>query len=297
MNSNGNDLQGFALNNLWRALIVLYQNISTGGLPPRLRNALFVLFVGGILAYGAGFAWYMLARFDLVNLLRDVIERRRLLLLPANPRPEYAPRNAPLRPNDPKFPLRAYPCLIRTIVLCGITVAVASLPACSRVEPSERSMPRPAVAPTVGLLLNEPEAFGGYTLINTVGSKTTYLINDQGAVVHRWKLGVNALFARLLENGNLLVQGEEGGHVSEVDRHGNAVWKCTREHLHHDALKMPNGNVLLLSLQRKTAAEAIAAGADPDFIDTDGLAVPHIIEAKPTGRAAKSSGNGRRGII
>ena len=36
------------------------------------RNALFVLFIGGILAYGAGFACYLLARFDLVNLIRDV---------------------------------------------------------------------------------------------------------------------------------------------------------------------------------------------------------------------------------
>ena len=141
----------------------------------------------GVLAYGAGFAAYMLARFDLVNLIHDVIERRRFLLLPANPRPEYAPRNAPLRPNDPEFPLRAYPRLMRTIVLCGIAVAVASLPACSsRVKGAERerSMPRPAVAPTVGLILNEPEAFGGYTLINNTRGKTTYLIDDQGAVVY-----------------------------------------------------------------------------------------------------------------
>ena len=41
-------------------------------LSSRLRNALFALFIGGILAYGAGFAWYRLARFDLVNLIRDV---------------------------------------------------------------------------------------------------------------------------------------------------------------------------------------------------------------------------------
>ncbi len=47
-----------------------------GGVTPssRLRNALFALFLVGILAYGAGFAWYMLARFDLVNLIRDVSE-------------------------------------------------------------------------------------------------------------------------------------------------------------------------------------------------------------------------------
>ena len=37
--------------------------------PPFVRNALFALFIGGILAYGAGFAWHMLARFDLVALL------------------------------------------------------------------------------------------------------------------------------------------------------------------------------------------------------------------------------------
>ena len=40
-------------------------------LSSRLRNTLFVLFLGGILAYGAGFAWYMLARFDLINLISN----------------------------------------------------------------------------------------------------------------------------------------------------------------------------------------------------------------------------------
>ncbi len=45
--------------------------ILRGILSSRLRNALFILFIGGILAYGAGFAVYMLARFDLINLIRD----------------------------------------------------------------------------------------------------------------------------------------------------------------------------------------------------------------------------------
>lgn len=38
----------------------------------RLHQTLFALFIGGVLAYSAGFAWYMLTRFDLVNLIRDV---------------------------------------------------------------------------------------------------------------------------------------------------------------------------------------------------------------------------------
>ena len=57
----------------WRALAARCLNPRGITLPSRLRNALFVLFIAGILAYGAGFAWYMLARFDLINLIRDVI--------------------------------------------------------------------------------------------------------------------------------------------------------------------------------------------------------------------------------
>ena len=47
--------------------------ILRGGvtLASRLRNALFILFIGGILAYGTGFAVYMLARFDLINLISN----------------------------------------------------------------------------------------------------------------------------------------------------------------------------------------------------------------------------------
>ncbi len=71
--SSGDGMGGFALNSLLRALAALLEQLCGGGIPSsRLRNALFALFIGGVLAYGAGFAWYMLARFDLVNLLRDV---------------------------------------------------------------------------------------------------------------------------------------------------------------------------------------------------------------------------------
>ena len=58
----------------WRALAARSPGMAARGeaLPAAWRDALFVLFIGGILAYGAGFAWYMLARFDLINLIRDV---------------------------------------------------------------------------------------------------------------------------------------------------------------------------------------------------------------------------------
>ena len=141
------------------------------------------------------------------------------------------------------------------------------------------------------MLLNEPEAFEGYTLFNKRGTKTFYLIDNQGREVHRWELERRTLFARLLENGNLLtlardLDREPERSVREVDRNGNTLWDCVQGALHHDFLKMPNGNVLLLSWQYKTAAEVIAAGANPEVLVAEGLEAPHIVEARITGPAS-----------
>ena len=148
----------------------------------------------------------------------------------------------------------------------------------------------PPTAKTVGLLLNEPEAFDGYTLFSKRGRKTVYLIDNQGRVVHKWELDFGAHLARLLENGNLLIYAGDldrgpQRRVREVDRNGNILWDCVQGIPHHDVLKMPNGNVLLMSRQYKTVEEVIAAGANPDFIGAGRLKVPHIVEVKPTGPA------------
>ena len=57
-----------------RSLIARFPGtiVRGGGMSAPLRNAAFALFLGGISAYGGLFACYMLDRFDLVNLLRDV---------------------------------------------------------------------------------------------------------------------------------------------------------------------------------------------------------------------------------
>ncbi len=151
-------------------------------------------------------------------------------------------------------------------------------------------------AKTVGLFLNESEAFDGYTLFNKKRGKTIYLIDNQGRVVRKWELDAHILFARLLENGNLLTTIEEypdrdpdrdpNRSVQEIDWNGNIVSDCTQGSPHHDFLKMPNGNVLLLSRQRKTPEEVIAAGANPEFIGDKGLVAPHIVEARITGPAS-----------
>ena len=144
-------------------------------------------------------------------------------------------------------------------------------------------------ARTVGLLVNEPESMNGYVLIPGRFSNRIDLIDHLGRIVHEWNLGNWAPHAKLLDNGNLLVELRSGrglgpDRVVEVDPDGNIVWKYTHaEGLHHDFLKMPNGNMLMLARSVKTLEEAIAAGMNPDILPPGGVLHDHLIEMRPTG--------------
>lgn len=143
----------------------------------------------------------------------------------------------------------------------------------------------PAVASkrTVGLLLNEPEALAGYILFTGRWNNTVYLIDHFGREVHTWSINQRRRHAKLLENGNLLLtmgQGEDRS-VAEVDPDGNTVWIYAHPDQHHDFLKLPNGNVILLSRETKTPEEAIAAGANSGFISPGGIEIDYLVEVQP----------------
>ena len=85
--------------------------------------------------------------------------------------------------------------------------------------------------------------------------------------------------ARLLDNGNVLSSGNV-----EADPDGNIVWEF-RYPQHHDLLKLPNGNVLILSMKSVPLEEAVALGANLDSLACP-LRIPRapfIVEAQPTG--------------
>src|SRR5437763_1097748 len=63
--------------------------------------------------------------------------------------------------------------------------------------------------PRVGVQINNPAAFEGYTLVFPLQSTSTYLIDMQGRVVRAWESRYLAgQEAYLLENGNLLRAGK-----------------------------------------------------------------------------------------
>lgn len=142
------------------------------------------------------------------------------------------------------------------------------------------------------------DAFNGYTLFSPEYSKKTYLIDKQGNIVHMWEGEyIQGLGVFLLENANLLrttlsyinpvfIAGGATGGVEIYDWNGTLRWEFnysnTHHCLHHNIKILPNGNILMVAWEYKTAEEAIIAGRDPNSLQFGELWPDHIIEVEPT---------------
>jgi len=152
----------------------------------------------------------------------------------------------------------------------------------------------------VGLIRNDPGAYVGYTLISPLQSKSTFLIDMNGQVVKTWATdSTPSSLAYLLESGNLLRSGLApnppfgrtaggGGKMQEFNWNGELVWDFTYGTAtvtqHHDFWRMPNGNVLLLVKEKKTGADAIAAGRIPSSAEGAEVQPDALVEIKPSGK-------------
>lgn len=142
----------------------------------------------------------------------------------------------------------------------------------------------------------------GYTLFSPLHDTSTYLIDLDGKVVHRWASDFepgNAVY--LLDDGSLLRcaraggnevfrGGGEGGRIQRIGWDGELLWDFPWSDAsrlqHHDVEPMPNGNVLLISWEHRSGAEALAAGRAPELLRAGELwpdAVFEIAPEPPTG--------------
>ena len=148
-----------------------------------------------------------------------------------------------------------------------------------------------------GLLVSTHRAAPGYVLFAPLLSGTTYLVDGEGSVVHTWQ----SRFAPggsvyLLDNGHLLRTGRawdvpvfkgggQGGRIQEFTWDGELVWDylLATEHrlLHHDIEPLPNGNILAIAWESRTALEARRAGRRPEYIPESGLWPDMVIELEP----------------
>jgi hypothetical protein len=140
------------------------------------------------------------------------------------------------------------------------------------------------------------QQWGDYTLYST--GTTTLLVDTANTTttVHTWthastsKTGYSSylmpggiLWRTVSHSGNSFSGGPVCGEVQKVAYDGTVLWNfvysTTTYCTHHDICPLPNGNVLLISYELKSAAEVTAAGGS-----YSGAMWPDkIVEVKPNG--------------
>ena len=154
---------------------------------------------------------------------------------------------------------------------------------------------------TVGLIINEGDASIGFTLFAPMPYTVTYLIDNNGLLVHTWESGYRPKLAvQIMEDGSLIRTGRPGGNpvfygagagglIHKISWEGSLDWEFEYSSdqyiLHHDFEILPNGNVLMIAWEYKSAEEAIEAGRNPDLMMEGKLWPDHVIEVEPEGQS------------
>jgi hypothetical protein len=137
-----------------------------------------------------------------------------------------------------------------------------------------------------------------YILFAPISSNVTVLMDLQGQLVHQWSSpSTPACSVVLLDNGQLLRPrtlgsasfpggGCNGGRVELLDWDGTVAWSYDYDgpdhQQHHDVKRMPNGHILMIAWEKRTAAEALAAGRDESLIPASGeIWADHVVEVDP----------------
>ncbi len=151
-----------------------------------------------------------------------------------------------------------------------------------------------------GLTVNQPGVTPGYLLFFEPNGPHAYLLNREGELVHQWKGNYGIDNGYLMEDGSLVCAaqdpdfpvfagGGEYGRIQKYSWEGKRLWDfeyATEDyHAHHDIAVMPNGNILAIAWESKTADEAIANGRRPEKTPQAGIWPEHIVEIKPRGKS------------
>ncbi len=148
----------------------------------------------------------------------------------------------------------------------------------------------------MGLLTQTTGSRPGYVLFAPLNSTNTFLIDKCGKLAHQWKSKyAPGQSVYLLPNGTLLRTADDsnkvfhtsGGRVELYDWNSKVLWSYSISDslrcMHHDVYPLPNGNILALVWEKKTRAEAIAAGRNPALLGAC-LWTEKILELKPKGK-------------
>jgi len=155
-------------------------------------------------------------------------------------------------------------------------------------------------AQTMGLTVVEDGSLEGYTFFSPFSGTKAYLVDHCGYLVNEWDRGTRpGLAAYFLDNGLMFrtykadlvgpfTSASNAGGLELVDWDNNTVWSyeinTATQLSHHDAVYMPNGNILVLTWELVFEDEIIELGRDPNEIAQEGFMwSERILELEPVG--------------
>jgi hypothetical protein len=135
----------------------------------------------------------------------------------------------------------------------------------------------------------DDSSLNGTILFAPVSTRWTYLVNNEGKTINSWYsdyLPGYSCWSR--DDGSILrVLYNATGGVQIISWDGTITWTYYLPNnnlfIHHDAIPLPNGNILMIAQETKTYNEAVDAGRNPDIIYGNSLESESIFEVKPTG--------------
>lgn len=144
-------------------------------------------------------------------------------------------------------------------------------------------------------IITHAQQYNGYTLYSAMNGSTATLMDTFQNTFKTWtSLPAQTGYSSYLEPGGILTRSAKAtgvsfsggpicGKVQKHDYAGNLIWDYTYSTTsyctHHDICPMPNGNVLVIAYERKTATEVSAVGGSSAIE----MWPDKIVEIQPTG--------------
>lgn len=152
-----------------------------------------------------------------------------------------------------------------------------------------------------GVIFCDDRTLEGYAIVAAMEDTDTFLVDQRGEVVKSWPSPAGtegATVARLLDGGRLLrasipsptpetdmSAGGETGLIEIIAANGSLEWEIELANgeyrFHHDAIMLPNGNVVAIAWEYMSRDEAISLGRDEENVLERGLWPDALLEYAP----------------
>ena len=207
-----------------------------------------------------------------------------------------------MQPKIKRVHLSMFICFILVSGVLNFSVSAGSIESLPN-QPVPPLCEKVYLGAQAGLLSCNNETQAGYAIWSGTSDDNIYLIDERGELRHQWisthpngtsygiDLGKNGSILQILNDISAneatprLDAGGGASHIEILDKNSNLMWEIEEYgddlRIHHDAIFLPNGNVLAIGWEYFDTTTAISMGRKEQQITNAGLWPDVVIEYAP----------------